>query len=545
MTDETDLDERVARAVDALSHGAVALVSTDTVLGLAQCVEACPEGAGALFELKQRDPGKPVAWLVGGVDALDTYAIDVPVWAHDLARRYWPGPLTLVVSASSAVPAAYKAPDGTIALRMPASRTALLLIERLGSPLATTSANTSGAAAPKTRDQVESRIAAGVGAELTDEAPCSGLASTVVVCTGDVPVITRVGSISEEDVMSTLHDSQNPDNGTAGTCAADQLKEQQEGLSSFYLPSSDGLTILNCKMWLPQDGAKPRGVVQLVHGMAEHIGRYDAFARFLTSHGFAVVGHDHIGHGGSAREGEQPQNRWGVLGHGADAEHLVTDVHVVRQYAQERFGDVPYVVFGHSMGSFVVRAYLIEHAGGLAGAIVCGTGWQEKPALAVARAVAKVSGTLRGWDHKSNTLNALTLGPYAQPFKGERDARIAWLSRDEEVRRAYDDDPACGFTFSAGAFHELYRLIDMAEDAKRASNIPNELPVLIISGEKDPVGGMGMAARRVEQMLRACGLSNIEVHVYPGARHELLNETNRDEVMGDIASWLDRIEVAS
>ena len=306
--------------------------------------------------------------------------------------------------------------------------------------------------------------------------------------------------------------------------------------SAFGLPSSDGVTTLGCDLWLPAGGTAPRATVQLVHGMTEHIGRYDAFARQLVALGCAVVGHDHLAHGRSVASPDD----WGLLAPNAGAEHLIADVQRVRLWVEERYPGVPHVIFGHSMGSFVTRAFLGEHGAGLAGALIFGTGWQPPAALAFGRGATSALAALRGWDFRSRLIDGLAVGAYARSFAAQEGGRLAWLSRDAAARDAYAADPACGFMFSLGAYHELFRLIGMAQDRARVQNMPHELPVLLASGTDDPVGGRGRAVPRVAELLRSCGVTDVEQRLYPGARHELINETNRDEVLADVISWLTR-----
>lgn len=304
----------------------------------------------------------------------------------------------------------------------------------------------------------------------------------------------------------------------------------------FELPSSDGATTLGGDVWLPPAGAAPVAVVQLVHGMVEHIGRYDAFARQLAACGCAVAGHDHLGHGRSVASPDD----WGILAPGLGADHLVEDVQRVRLMLDERFAGLPHVVFGHSMGSFVTRAFLGRHGAGLRAAMVFGTGWQPPAALAFGRAVTRVLAAVRGWGFRSRLVDGLAVGAYARRFAAEEGGDVAWISRDASAQRAYLDDPQTGFVFSLGAYHELFRLVSMAQDRPLVARMPHDLPVLLASGADDPVGGMGAAVPHVAALMRSCGVADVEERLYPGARHELVNETNRDEVVADVLSWLAR-----
>lgn len=309
---------------------------------------------------------------------------------------------------------------------------------------------------------------------------------------------------------------------------------------TFALPSADGRTMVAGELWMPPASVKPMLLVQLIHGMAEHILRYDAFARFLVAHGCAVVGHDHIGHGRSVPADVSPQQSWGVLTPNEGAEHLIADVQSVRLWADERFPAIPHVMFGHSMGSFVLRAFLGQHGSGLAGAIVCGTGWQPPAALVAGRLLASVIGHACGWDCRSGLVDSMAIGAYARAFADAEGEELAWLTRDESHRDRYRNDPAAGFMFSVSAYHELFRLVSMAQDARIAQGIPAQLPIILVAGADDPVGAMGKAVPKVADFIVSCGVQDVECKLYPGARHEILNETNADEVMDDMVAWLCR-----
>ena len=310
----------------------------------------------------------------------------------------------------------------------------------------------------------------------------------------------------------------------------------QVGHSTFELPSADGASTIVGDVWEPPQGVRPVAIVQLIHGMVEHIVRYDQFARELALRGCVVVGHDHLGHGRSVPSEES----WGVLTPNAGAEHLVADVQSVRMYIDGRFAGLPHAMFGHSMGSFVLRTYLGIHGDGLAGAVVCGTGWQPPVLLAVGRGVTALLGRLRGWNYRSSFVDSLATGAYARLFTEEEGGDLGWLTRDPAHRDAYRNDPACRFVFSVGAYHELFRLIGMAQSKKTMRAMPHALPIFLISGTADPVGRMGTAVPKVAARMVSCGMQDVEQKLYPDARHELLNETNRDQVVTDVIDWLQR-----
>ncbi len=309
---------------------------------------------------------------------------------------------------------------------------------------------------------------------------------------------------------------------------------------TFRFPSADGVTTVVGNIWTPPSSIKPILMVQLVHGMAEHILRYDSFARALAIRGCIVAGHDHVGHGRSVPDGLPKEESWGQFVPNAGAEHLVNDVQSARLLLDSQYPDLPHVMFGHSMGSFVLRTFLGKHGDGLKGAIVCGTGWQPRAALLAGRAVTSVIGRLRGWSYRSSFVDSMAAGAYARVFADAEGGELAWLTRDAVHRDLYRDDPAAGFIFSVGAYHELFRLVGFAQDRSIVRGMPPELPVFLIAGSDDPVGSMGSAIPKVAALMTECGVRDVEQKLYPGARHEILNEINRAEVLNDVVDWLYR-----
>lgn len=197
----THPETTVAEAAAALARGEAVVFPTDTVYGVGVSVRHA-ESPSVLFDLKRREKRKPVAWLVGGIDDLTRYGSDVPAFALALARTFWPGSLTLIVKASEEVPAAFRSEAGTIGLRMPQSDTALGLIRAVSSPLATTSANFAGARPPRSFEDIDPALAASVSCVLADDAQKSGVASTILDCTGDHPVVMREGAITIADIRA-------------------------------------------------------------------------------------------------------------------------------------------------------------------------------------------------------------------------------------------------------------------------------------------------------------------------------------------------------
>lgn len=316
-------------------------------------------------------------------------------------------------------------------------------------------------------------------------------------------------------------------------------------------PSTDGRTTVRATVWYPENKAdKPRGIVQLVHGMSEYIDRYDEFARFLTGQGFIVCGNDHVGHGRSVADFEPTQEQldafenpaasgeWGHIDVAAGHDVLVNDAITLMEAMRQAHPDVPYFLFGHSMGSFVVRCVIARCGEGLAGAIVCGTG-HTPPALSKSgNALARATAMARGERHHSKTLHGLADGSYAKAIENPR-TDFDWLNTDEDEVDAYIADPACGFPFTAGGYVALTGLTDEAGNEKKAEGIPEDLPLLYIAGEDDPVGDSGRGVEIAANIAREAGAKDVLVTIYPDMRHEILNEPDHMMVYDDVLYWLE------
>lgn len=294
--------------------------------------------------------------------------------------------------------------------------------------------------------------------------------------------------------------------------------------------SSTAGPALDARLWRPE-GA-PRAVVQLVHGMAEHMDRYDPVARRLNRAGLAVIGHTHLGHGPRAQ-------RQGYFSDHDGWQHLIDDVHRLRGIAQEQFPGLPYLMLGHSMGSFVTRCYLQEHGEGLAGAMLSGTGHFDRKTVTAALAAANLVCLFGGARKPSALIDRLAFGGYNKPFAPCR-TDFDWLSRAEAEVDKYVADPYCGFLFTGSGYRELFRGLKRLTDLDALKRMPPELPLLLFSGDSDPVGGMGRGVEQVAREMRDAGMKHVEVRLYPGGRHEILNETNRDEVVRDVIIFVEQ-----
>ncbi len=345
-------------------------------------------------------------------------------------------------------------------------------------------------------------------------------------------------------------------------------------------PSADGASVVAAIMWRPDSDDRVRGIVQLVHGMAEHKSRYAPFAEFLTNRGFMVCAHDHVGHGKTAARPEDfghipmyaveaaPRTSAEEADRNADAsgaarssrseaarlsggsrrhaarrgrlkgsDILVADVHELRLRMQANYPNVPYVMFGHSMGSYVVRVYVSHYGDGLAAAILCGTGqtpsWLSRVGIAATHAL----GALRGERYRSPFIDSLGVGAYSKKVPNAK-TNYDWISSEREAVDEYASDPSCGFMFTVGGYAALTGVTLEAASSKSAARIPKDLPMLFVSGAEDPVGAKGKGVDAAVVEYRAAGVRTVDEKLYPGMRHEIVNRPDGCVVREDIDAWL-------
>jgi alpha-beta hydrolase superfamily lysophospholipase len=283
---------------------------------------------------------------------------------------------------------------------------------------------------------------------------------------------------------------------------------------------------IHVRTWRP-DG-EVNGVVQLLHGLGEHIGRYERFANACVSQGMAVVAHNHRGHGPEC-------DQYGYFAAREGWQKVLTDVLAVHNDIKSRFDDQPIILFGHSMGSFIAQAFAINFATPLAGLALSGSGWPSRLQMLPGRLVAKFEAWRLGKHGYSTFLDRLGFGAFNKPFKPAR-TEFDWLSRDEAEVDKYIADELCGGPFTSGLWLDMLGgLADIGGEAA-LRRIPAELPIYIVGGTADPVGGdkgLGKLAFHYAQT----GHGRLRVKIYPDGRHEMLNETNRDEVMADLIEW--------
>ena len=294
----------------------------------------------------------------------------------------------------------------------------------------------------------------------------------------------------------------------------------------FQLTTGDSRQLM---LW--EGEAKPRAKVLLIHGMAEHIARYAPMAKALNHAGIAVAGFDLPGHGA-----DTPKERLGYFAKDEGWDKLLKDVHNARELLEQRWPGIPLIMLGHSMGSFVLRSYLLSYPGPAA-VIFSGTGSQPLPLIYFGKGIATLISLPRGGKKPSRLINKLAFSANNKPFAPARTA-VDWLSRDEKEVDKYVQDPLCGFVFTAKGYQDFFDGLLTLSNTQRLGILDKNLPMLFISGDRDPVGGMGKGVQEAAHGYTEAGFQDVTVKLYEGARHELFNETNRDEVIKDVISWI-------
>lgn len=300
------------------------------------------------------------------------------------------------------------------------------------------------------------------------------------------------------------------------------------GVEEKCFPSAIDGTLCHYTVWTPENDI--RGAIQLTHGMAEHIGRYDSFAKFLAENGFLVYGPDLPGHGRNISASSP-----GFFGDTRDWNSLTKDMRVLYKILRDDHPGIPFVLFGHSMGSFLSRSYASAYPEDFDAFVFCGTAGSN-PALVAGKLLCKLSILFHGKKHVSKLIDQIAFGPYSKPFAPNR-TNFDWLSENTENVDRYVADPWCGFPFTVSAMLSLFEgLSGISKDTWYAS-VP-EKPILLIAGDRDPVGNMGKGVGEVFDRLRKAG-KRPEIILYSGMRHEILNETDRTVVFGDVLRFLE------
>lgn len=300
----------------------------------------------------------------------------------------------------------------------------------------------------------------------------------------------------------------------------------------FYFTSSTGRNQIRVKQCTPD--AEPKAIVQIAHGIAEHVDRYTEFMEYLASNGYLAVANDHLGHGKSLRPGEP-------LGFFADEDgwdYVVADMVKLHDRISGEYPGLPHIMFGHSMGSFLTRTYIIKHPDKYDAAILSGTGQQAKALVLGGYAAAAASVKLYGPRKIGDKLNDLAFGAYTKGIENPRTS-FDWLTRvDSEVDK-YIADPLCGFVATVSLFRDMMGGVKFITNQKNINTMSKTQPIYFMSGDRDPVGDYGKGVDRAYKAFCKAGLHDVMMRLYPGGRHEMLNEENKYQVYKDITAWLD------
>ncbi|AKP42516.1 TPA: alpha/beta hydrolase [Clostridioides difficile] len=307
--------------------------------------------------------------------------------------------------------------------------------------------------------------------------------------------------------------------------------------TNFTFKGEEGLDIYTYK-WEDENIKKPKAVIQIAHGMAETAQRYETFAKVLTKNGYIVYINDHRGHGKTAKIIEN-------VGHLAEKEGfrcLVEDMYTLTNIIKKENEDLPIYLFGHSMGSFASQRYIMDYSNNLSGLILCGSNGKQGIILNLAHLIINHEIKKYGRRFKSNKINNLIFG--GEIIRRNEKTKFDWLSRDKEQVEKYINDPFCGVVCSCGFFYDLVQGLKEIEDKENLKKVPLDIPIYIISGDKDPIGKNGNGVLRLRDRYIKLGVKDVTCKLYKDGRHELLNEINREEVFEDIICWLNnKIEI--
>lgn len=300
----------------------------------------------------------------------------------------------------------------------------------------------------------------------------------------------------------------------------------------FTYDSRDNKSKIHAIRWIPQKG-EIIGIVQIVHGMVEHIDRYDDFANYLAERGIVVVGNDHLGHGASV---DQESDRGYFCEKDAETV-LVRDVHRLKKLTQKAFPGKPYIILGHSMGSFITRKYIIEYGKGIDGAIIMGTGSKTPQILQMGIFMTKVISKFHGKRYRSKAVNNKAFGSFNHRFRPAR-TEHDWLTKDERQVDLYEADKRNDFIFTLNGYETLFKIFLYIQKEENFTQARKDLPIFFVSGADDPVGEFGKGVRKAYELLEKMGYSHLDIKLYENDRHEILNETDKELVYKDLENWI-------
>ena len=303
----------------------------------------------------------------------------------------------------------------------------------------------------------------------------------------------------------------------------------------FDFLSSDRKNTVRGEAYIPAEQS-PKAIIAISHGMIDYVGRYSLLAEYFTERGYIVAGNDHLGHGKSAACPED----FGYFAKKDGYKLVIDDLKKTNDYLRGEYPGLPVILLGHSMGSFLARLYAQTYPESIDALIIHGTGGKN-PLLPLGKTVIALVRLLRGDRHRSKLVTSLAFGSYNNKFD-KSEGEWAWLTRQTELVSGRDTDPYTSFKFTASGYADLFKIIGLSNSSSHFDAFPKELPTLVVSGDCDPVGDYGAGVKFVYDSLASRGCK-ATLKLYEGARHELFNEINREEVFADILDWIEREDI--
>lgn len=298
-------------------------------------------------------------------------------------------------------------------------------------------------------------------------------------------------------------------------------------MKESFFEGKNGFKII---YYTEDEAVNPKAVLQISHGLAEHALRYEGFAKFMNQNGYIVAADDHRGHGKTA---EKPG-----FAKGDSFNDTIEDMHILTGILKEKY-KLPIFLLGHSYGSFLSQGYIERYASDIKGVILSGSGLMNGIAVKMGGIIANIQSSILGKEKTGNLINKMSFGGYDKPFLSENQ-EFSWLSRDINEVKKYIADPLCGYPMSLGFYKYFFKGLKTISLKKEIANIKKDLPVYLISGSHDPVGERTKLVLKLKSVYEISGITQIEMKFYPEARHEILNETNKTEVYGDIIKFIEK-----